>query len=147
MNLFRFLLSLLSPKRVTQYHSYTCNYFFKLDGLEMLTCTFVIDKVKLKLQLNRQFSLVIAMHFSDVIALLSQWQIVTWPQGVPEKSADRTIARIFRVFIFLCKFSEIVALSTQAVPHRNLIHNGNTISWNCIAASQVKNCTALPYKT
>ena len=38
----------------------------------MLACIFVIVKIKLKLQLHRKFSLVIAMQFSDVIALPSQ---------------------------------------------------------------------------
>ena len=46
------------------------------------------------------FSLAIAMQFSENIALPSRGKIATWLHGVPAKFTNRKIARIFRVFNF-----------------------------------------------
>ena len=60
----------------------------------------------IQLRLHRQFfTLDCDAIFRNYCFAIAQEKIATWLYDVPEKFADRKIARIFRAFNFFCNFA------------------------------------------
>ena len=129
-------------KQSPRYHFPTCNSFFKLDDLEMLACTFVIDKVKHKLQLcTDNFHSCLQCSFQNLLGCYHSEKLERGHRVCQQNLQMEKLPKYSEFLIFIQFFRSCCIYLHKWCRTEILMQNGSTISWNCITASQVKNCS------
>ena len=118
----------------------------------MLACTFVIDKVKHKLQLRTDnFHSCLQCSFQKLLGCYHSEKLERGHRVCQQNLQMEKFAKIFRVFDFYTIFQKLLHLSAQVVPHRNFNakRQYNFLKLHYRITSKKLQCvaTSLPYKT